>query len=520
MEASEPAHRNGEPRIELLEIEVDGDTIDWRDFPQWPREHRTKGKEQLARTPQRKDALDLLVELLRHHSDELRIDQISDDLYGDLLKVVGQQLFDLLFVGQVSERVASALSRLEDKEIDLFRVKLSFEGQHGGWLSTLPWEYVHTPPEDNRFDPKGIFLSKRAELMLSRRLETGNLRTLGDRRPLTVLLISPNPRWDREGNSLEKQLVRLDPGKVIDQLKGLQDAHVIRLEQLIDEAPDYPVEDPQWVTRRRLIERLEELAEEQPPRSPVIVHFVGHGRSSGGRGELLFSSADGKEQWIKADDFTDIVGTSTSLKLVFLQACESALPDPYVPFSGVALGLASSGIPAVVAMQYRIKAELATAFTEAFYETLLERNSAIDVAVEAGRKRLWKQSEEGDRLAFGLPVVYLASHEGMLLDEPATTPGGGGEQPIDRRDLKPCPRCHAQLRPNATVCRRCGLMFTCGNCGSTHIDPVTDQHCDVCGTAIHQPPWPADALTRGEAVSQLAAGALSVAQGPRAVEEP
>ena len=99
------------------------------------------------------------------------------------------------------------------------------------------------------------------------------------------------------------------------------------------------------------------------------------------------------------------------MKLAFLQACETAsaaAPDPYVSFSGVARQLAALGLPAVIAMQYRIKAELATAFADAFYDALITENKPVDMAVEAGRQAIGDVHDDRDRLAFGLPVVYLS----------------------------------------------------------------------------------------------------------------
>jgi CHAT domain len=499
-------------RIHLVEIDVLDDTIRWTEHPDWPREYRIPGRDSLGRTEQRCASIDLLVELLRHHSDQKRDGVISDELYGELLKVVGSLLFQLLFVGDLRPAVAQALGRFERNEIDLLRIKLSFEGRHQAWLARLPWEYLHTPPGDRLFDSAGVFLSRRAELMLSRRLDSARPRQLGDTRPLTVLLVSPNPRSAGAETRESELLGRVDASRIVQKFEELASKHRIVLEKLIDDAPDYPVENPRWVTRAALKQVMRR-------RSPVIVHFLGHGRNYEGMGQLLFSRADGSPDWIEADDFSKAI-ESPSLKLAFLQACESALPDPYVPFSGVAMRLAASGLPAVVAMQYRIKAELALAFTEAFYDELLLGNSAIDVAVEAGRERIDDQMDERDRLAFGLPVVYLASHDGMLIDD-----RGRSEPPVDRQDTRdppPCPRCTAiPHRDDAMFCQECRLQLRCSTCADRRRfpDPVRDRFCDECNTPIHQPPWEPDELTREPAPAPPAtAGVLSILGGPRGVE--
>ena len=376
--------------------------------------------------------IDLLVDLLRHHSDLTHDDLISDALYAKLLAAAGRELFELLFVGGLNADVAQALGRFTEEEIDLLRVKLSFEGHSQPWLAGLPWEYLHTPLGDAHFDEPGVFLWDQAELMLSRRLEARNVRPIGDATPLNVLLVCPRPphRGDED-----PEVEQVDPTKVIEKFQTLAAKGKIRLHTLIDDPSEEPVERPERVTRSALLRRVKDKTQ-----APVILHFLGHGRNFGGEGQLLLSRADGTQDWIDARHFADSV-KRRSVKLVFLQACESALPDQYIPFSSVAERLALSGRPAVVAMQYRIKTELATAFTEGFYDELLLNNSPIDVAVEAGRVRIDGEMDDRDRLAFGLPVVYLASHEGMLLDEQSAP----GEEPVDRKDQPrasdPCPNC-------------------------------------------------------------------------------
>jgi hypothetical protein len=490
-------------RIHLIEIEVDDEDVRWRDYPEWPRDHKFRDKGKLGRTDQRRASIDLLVELLEHHSDQTRADLISDDLYGRLLQVVGYHLFELLFVDDLRNRVAAALGRFGRSEIDLLRLKLSFEGRHQTWLARLPWEYVHTPPGDRLFDPAGVFLSHRAELMLSRLLDSPEPRQLGDSRPLTVLLVCPNPGDVPPTERIE----RVDPRKVIELFEELERKRAIRLVKLVDEAPDYPVEHPSWVTRRTLKRAIKE-------ERPVIVHFFGHGRRNQAKGQLLFSRVDGTPDWVNAEEFSKAV-ENKSLKLVFLQACESALPDPYVPFSGVAMRLAASGLPAVVAMQYRIKAEVATAFTEKFYEELLIDKSPIDVAVEAGREQIDDRMDERDRLAFGLPVVYLASHESMVVDD-----AGHGPEPVDRGDqpgLPPCPRCKAPPhRAEANFCPNCKLQVRCLVCHRRIPDPLKDRVCDHCNTDIHQVDWAPDRVSdRPAGPAAAEAGVLSILAGPR-----
>jgi hypothetical protein len=471
--------------IQLLEVTVTADDIAWSYTKRWPGDETTGGQERLARTAERCATIDLLVALLHHHSDLEREDRISTSLYKQLLRVVGQQLFGLLFVGRLKRQLAETLDDVTEHG-HLLRVKLRFDGsdEHIGWLAGLPWEYVHTPAGDRDLD--AFFLSRHAELMLSRRLPARKNRPLGDPRPLTVLLVSPNPRLVDPDDVDSERLYPVDARTVTEKLTELHRAGTIRLRTLVDPPPGPPAPDIEWTT----ISALRQRVRESP--GPVIVHFLGHGRRKGQSGQLLFSRSDGSRHWVDTATFSDHVRRS-SVKLVFLQACDSNLPDPYVPLSSVAMGVALSGVPAVVAMQYRIKAELANEFTRAFYDELLVSNSAIDVAVEAGRERIEDRIDERDALAFGLPVVYLTSHNGMLsLDLTAS------EEAVDRNDTEgrsTCPRCgRSPLRPDAKRCPRCKLQLRCEVCaGNPPLgDPLEDQLCEVCDAEVHQPEWNPD----------------------------
>jgi hypothetical protein len=509
-------------RIALLDIQVKDEEVSWLVYEDWGAgsDIDRRDSAQLGLTELRKDALNLLANLLRHHSDMDQVDKVSDKLYLQLLSVVGQELFSLLFTSGLRTEVASALSKLNAGKLDLLRIKLWFSGEHEEWLASLPWEYVRTPPGDPDFNRAGVFLSQHTELVLSRRLHVNTLRKLGeDERPLQVLIVCPNPTRQEPGaqnnGETPEQLDYVDPGKVVEKLQELERRGLVELDWLADIDPPRDAQELaerdgeyEWVTRERVIERMGRAPQ------PVIVHFMGHGRSNRGHGELLFAQNGGFQDWVDDDTFADIMGRSPTLKLVVLQACESALPDLYVSFSGVARRLASWGLPGVVAMQYRIKAKLATAFTDSFYDVLLGENSAIDVAVEVGRKAIQRVHDPRDRLAFGLPVVYLTGHKGIAAS------GSAHSLAVNRRDEAEritCPRCAVTLLASAGRCRNCGLKFRCFNpdCETKppYEDPVNDNWCTDCGEPPNQPQWEPDTVSTVDiaaAVPASATAALSV----------
>src|SRR5262249_38609588 len=133
-------------------------------------------------------------------------------------------------------------------------------------------------------------------------------------------------------------------------------------------------------------------------------------------GQLAFVGPDGKPDWRDEAEFASGVGNGNpNLRLVFLQACETALADPRAKISGVAMRLAYKQVPAVIAMQAKVKNQVANTFAGTFYDALWHQ-VPIDYAVREGREaiRIMEGPSVRDKLAFGIPVVYLSSYLGLI----------------------------------------------------------------------------------------------------------
>jgi hypothetical protein len=475
-----------------------------------------EGTETMKLSRRRKETIDLLEGLLRNSTD---VEQPATDLektldggvklYGKLLSVVGHELFDLLFIDDLRREVAQALRDLDHQRIDRFRIKLCFTGPSGDWLARLPWEYARTPPEATGFNPKGTFLADAAELILSRQLKLTHWRSFNADWPVRVLLICSSPVLGGESGLAHVEAVR-----VVEKLRELQRQNVVTLEVLVDPPPpafrgeDYGAEVT-WDAYVRLAASFK----------PAIVHFIGHGQCAFGKGVLGFSEPNGDVDWVSDDDFTRVANACKQLKLVFLQACDSALPDPYVSFSGVAQTLAASGLPAVIGMQYRVQSSVANDFAVEFYAALLSRREPISFAVQAARNKLSGQRGP-HRLAFGLPVLYL-NQDAVLgppreaYAPPAVAPSvDRGDQP--RRELR-CPRCQTQLEGlEQKVCLTCLLRLHCPEpgCQARYRDPLNGETCHNCMTPLRQVPYSTDAV---EAVPTMGAGAAAPARAALAV---
>ncbi|MGZ4250162.1 MAG: CHAT domain-containing protein [Solirubrobacteraceae bacterium] len=456
------------------------------------------GHEDMSLSVRRRATVNLLADLLRYSTDikitatdlEKTLDKKGENLYSNLLLVVGHELFGLLFIGKLRDYVFRALRELRDGELNRLRIVLSFTGNSEDWLASLPWEYTRTTPGDTAFNPKGVFLSERAELVLSRRLNMDSFRPLGgDQWPVRVLLVCSSPP-----RSADEGLEPVEAYGVRDKLEALAQRGVVLLETLIEPPPPtHPgPTDEAVVTREAFQGKVSEF-------HPVVVHFIGHGRCSNGTGELAFANPDGTVNWVDDVRFERDLSKSQSLRLVFLQACKSALPDPYVSFSGVARTVAASGVPAVVGMQYRITQKAANTFAEAFYEGIVDEDP-VSYAVQAARNTTAEMPDD-DHLAFGLPVLYL-SEDNVLAHAPAEVPASMRATRLDRGDqvgeTYVCPRCSTELAgPRQRFCQNCGLLLICPEpgCQERYADPINDKFCPNCQAPVRcQPPYADDAL--------------------------
>ena len=145
-----------------------------------------------------------------------------------------------------------------------------------------------------------------------------------------------------------------------------------------------------------------------------VLHFVGHGgfNEETDSGYLELSDDSGAALSVAAARIGAAAANSGDIRLVVLNACESATTGAAGAFSSTAAKLMREGIPAVVAMQYEITDPAALAFAAGFYEAMA-RGNPVDRAVTKAREivRVTQNS-----LEWATPVLFLASDETRLFE--------------------------------------------------------------------------------------------------------
>jgi len=465
--------------IRQLSLEVKDATISWRvDKGRLDgyTSNLAKNDEPFVWDERRAETIELLISLLQLLTDLLRDRPLSDDnpiyieaqdAFNRLVRILGEQLYEVLFAGTIGMLLEQ---QLNEDGVDLVRIQLEFTGQRAEKLSSWPWEYLHRRREEKKFH-SGDFLALVTQLVLNRRLTPGTIlsdTSLSTSPPVRVLLVAASPR----------DLTAVNASAVKTVIKELNRKSPLQGADLLIDLDDDLVEPPFELSEDyRPAASFAAFKKKIQTFKPHIVHFIGHGqRKPSGGGQLAFVGADGRKDWWDDEDFARAVAAVKGVKLVFLQACESALPDPYIGISGVARMVAHRDIPAVVAMQYKVEKEVADMFATTFYQALTQ-GMPVDLAVKIGRNAI-SDMQQIQSKAFGLPVLYLRNHEGMF----ASHPSGAG------LDAIPCPKCGNKQPPKANFCETCRTQFRCLHCGKRIEAPLTASFCSSCGHQLGQAP--------------------------------
>jgi hypothetical protein len=332
-----------------------------------------------------------------------------------LLREVGETLFRALFQGQVRDLFIGVYGQeVQANEDTHLRIRLDID-ETASEIAVLPWELMSW---------QDVFLATQIKTLVTRQLlnlDYGNIKTLKVSGKPKVLIVIP--RGSELATDAEEETIT----------RAL-DSAAIPYELLKGKAP------------------LQDIDDKLAGGEFNIFHFIGHGdfkkRDDGlMHGAIRFNSAwedleeDEDEEWIEDSRLQALFGNHKQVKVVVLNACRGAVVDERRSghgFIGVAPALLRAGVPAVVAMQYAIRDDVALQFAETFYNRLSEGKWAgqVDTAVTLGRNACYLNYPK-DR-GFATPVLYLRSEDGVVfsgLSGAASPPFG-----VDSDDCPPPPR--------------------------------------------------------------------------------
>ena len=314
------------------------------------------------------------------------------------LQRIGQSLYQSLFPSDSSLKQAFqySLRLAEQRHTDLHLcLKFAADSAKRSRLADYPWELLH--------DGQRFLLHQKVRLSRYIAYESSPPRFLGQEQ-IRVLLFSARPQGLPQLSSKEQQAVR-------NGLQRASDAGSVQLQLL--PSP----------TRKELNRYLTDCSPEQLPH---ILHFDGHG-VFGKRctacstmhpgikaefckacerplpdpyGYLVFETENGAPDYVSAKQFAALL-EPYGVGLVVLSACQSGMAVAGSVFNGMAQNLIDQRIPAVVAMQYSLRADVACDFVEQFYRVLGKKESLL-MALNQGIRAMDVEGNQWYR-----PVLYL-----------------------------------------------------------------------------------------------------------------
>jgi len=321
---------------------------------------------------------------------------------------IGAALFEAVFAEPVRSVLDQCLGRLGHDESQglRFQLKLDLTDPVQVELHGLPWELLYRAQTGER-----LGLSRRTPVI--RYLELPRAVPPVQRpEALRVLVAAPEPAGvpplavSRERENLVSLAASVDGLEV----ESLETASLGAL-------------------RRALLEH-----------ETHVVHFMGHGQfePASGRGFLVFERPNGEPERVAAESLAAVLRDFPSVRLVVLNACESARAGSGggldSPFTSLAPALMQGGLAAVFAMQRPISDDGAIALSEAFYRRLAA-GDPVDAAAAEARQAMFTRAPES--VEWAIPVLFLRASGGspfQLLENPEQS----------RADL--CARSAAQLR--------------------------------------------------------------------------
>jgi hypothetical protein len=298
----------------------------------------------------------------------------SGDLAAD-----GKKLFETLFKDDALKTAwAQAKGQAPQRRLR-FRIDLNASELHA-----LPWELLQEG---------AAMLAAQTDTPFSRYLPIA-LPWSGavEERPIKVLVAISDP-------ADIKTKYDLPPADLAAERKSIEDAlgSVDKKDLQVDflEAP---------IT----LERVEEALR----KGYHILHFLGHGAFNSKRlqAALYLQDKDGNAARVLDDELISMLARQgVRPRLVFLNACQSAVRASSDAFLGLGPKLVAVGVPAVVAMQDFVTVDTARKFAASFYKRLVEHGE-VDKAANEARSTLLTSG----RPDAAVPVLFMRLKSGAL----------------------------------------------------------------------------------------------------------
>lgn len=295
------------------------------------------------------------------------------------LAQLGYRLQQFAFPTAVYNRVLTAQSKLGDD--DSLRIRLRLDPPE---LAVLPWELLTDVAPGPGVAPD--FWGLRQKMSLVRFPPAAKpAASVASPTPLRILLAVAGPTDQRTLNTADEiARMRTALAPLGNKIELVEMDHA----QAVD-----------------LLPRLRETFH--------ILHFIGHGTFdlATSSGQIIMEDENHKSDPLDAKSLGQLLSGST-IRLVFLNACETAQTANSTDAYGVADVLVKAGVPAAVAMQTVVRDDYAILFAQQFYRGMAQ-GLTLDDCVGNSRQAVWLKAGLGS-FDWAIPVLTTRVSDGRL----------------------------------------------------------------------------------------------------------
>ncbi len=294
------------------------------------------------------------------------------------LRDFGEVLFETLFPGAVRRLYDTARSLQRSERLNVILTSTI------PWVADKPWEFC--------FDPVRKTSLAMEELHFIRNVMTAvPAEIIDDRQRLRILVTSAQPM------GLGKLSVDDEAAVIRRGFEPLVEAGLAEVDVL---ARATPASLHGYVSTGKY----------------SVVHFIGHGEYDPitDKGYLVFQDDQGNPYKVDETSARHIF-CGRSIRLIFLNACETGEGGKADFNRGVAPALVEGGVPIVVANQYKVLDTSATFFAQHFYWSLAQGMGVGQAAREA--RIAVDYSLSGEAIDWAVPVVYARDPNSRLCPE-------------------------------------------------------------------------------------------------------
>lgn len=294
-------------------------------------------------------------------------------------------LYDSFFEGDVGQVCRDFLGLLQRRKISELLLVISTEDNR---IKNLPWEMVlpKLGPGDN-LPPDNFGLIRTSERSVEWFDKQGPTVSTA---PIKLLFIPALPENLSENAKMLQ--IEAEQKSIIKAVRGLEAT-----------GP----EKPRLVMEILDCANLDEIKEALAARSHDIVHISGHGAfvEAVKEGLLYLEDEDGNEQKITGRALGKALHPFSSIKLLVLSACETAVGGPEGSIAEqMATATTEGRPPAILAMRFAVTDSGARLFTKVLY-TRLANGETLTKAMHDARQSLWEIADKQRRDTPNHPVL-------------------------------------------------------------------------------------------------------------------